>query len=129
MAFKYEEEKIKYTVPSKNRNYIPDFVLESGIVIEAKGKLDRQTKEKMLLVLEQNPDRDIRFLFMRDNKLSKTSKTRYSDWCNKRGITHAVSEHGEIPIEWLTAAPSSRVLTINISGKRKSKRSLDKTGD
>jgi hypothetical protein len=58
----------------------------------------------MALVFEQNPDLDIRFLFMRDNKISKNSKTRYSDWCKKRGIKYAVSEHGHIPDEWLAEA-------------------------
>lgn len=55
----------------------------------------------MALVIEQNPDKDIRFLFMRDNKIQKTSKMRYSDWCEKRGIKCYVSEDGHVPEEWL----------------------------
>ena len=105
VVIKYEETKLKYTVPAKARNYIPDFELPNGIFVEGKGKLDRDTREKMALVVEQNPDKDIRFLFMRDNKLSRVSKTRYSDWCEKRGIKYATSEQGNVPQSWI-AEPS-----------------------
>jgi hypothetical protein len=104
IPFEYESIKVPYVVPSKKRTYNPDFELPNGIIIEAKGKLDRLVREKMALVFEQNPDLDIRFLFMRDNKISKNSKTRYSDWCKKRGIKYAVSEQGHIPEEWLVEA-------------------------
>lgn len=79
-------------------------MLPNGIIVEAKGKLDRLVREKMALVIEQNPDLDIRFLFMRDNKIAKNSKTRYSDWCKKRGIPYAISEDGHIPDAWLAEA-------------------------
>lgn len=102
--------KVPFVVPSKKRTYNPDFELPNGIIIEAKGKLDRLVREKMALVFEQNPHLDIRFLFMRDNKLSKSSKTRYSDWCEKRGIKYAVSESGHIPEEWLVEALASSSL-------------------
>lgn len=109
MGFKYEEERIPYVVPEKKKNYIPDFVLDNGIIVEGKGKLDRDTREKMALVIEQNPDKDIRFLFMRDNKITKTSKTRYSDWCKKRGIKYAVSDIGSVPVEWCTERGSGKL--------------------
>lgn len=104
VPYEYESIKVPYVVPSKKRTYNPDFELPNGIIVEAKGKLDRLVREKMALVFEQNPDLDIRFLFMRDNKISKNSKTRYSDWCEKRGIKYAISEEGKIPDEWLEEA-------------------------
>lgn len=110
VPFKYESLKIPYVVPAKKRVYNPDFELPNGIIVEYKGKLDRVAREKMALVLEQNPTLDIRMLFMRNNKLSKTSKTRYSDWCEKRGIKFAVSENGEIPEEWINEALASTSL-------------------
>jgi len=97
----YESVSIPYKVPVKNRRYTPDFILFNGIYVEAKGKLDAKAREKMQLVVEQHPDLDIRILLMRDNKISKQSKTRYSDWCRKVGIKYHVSEHGEIPPEWM----------------------------
>lgn len=55
----------------------------------------------MALVFEQHPDRDIRMLFMRDNYISKQSKTKYSTWCDKRNIKYHVSLMGTVPEEWL----------------------------
>src|SRR5687768_14369486 len=104
IPFEYETLRVAYVVPEKKRTYNPDFMLPNGLIIEAKGKLDRDVREKMALVIEQNPHLDIRVLFMRDNKIAKNSKTRYSDWCKKRGIKYAVSEEGHIPEEWLVEA-------------------------
>jgi hypothetical protein len=107
VPFEYETLRVPFTVPAKKRTYNPDFMLPNGVIIEAKGKLDRDVREKMALVLEQNPTLDIRILFMRNNKIAKNSKTRYSDWCEKRGITYAVSEQGHVPEEWLSDATRS----------------------
>lgn len=119
-------------MPEKSRNYIPDFILPNGIVIEFKGKLDRTVREKMALVFEQNPDLDIRLVFMRNNKISKTSKTRYSDWCDKRGIKYHVSEEGKIPDEWITEALTSSSLdgaaSVQPAQKRRSKSSVRVSG-
>lgn len=97
----YECETIEYSVPTTKHRYTPDFTLANGIVVEAKGKFDAGARKKMALVIEQNPDRDIRMLFMRDNKITKTSKTKYSDWCEKRGVKWAVSASGEVPEDWV----------------------------
>lgn len=99
--FKYESQKIKYTVPKSEHIYTPDFELPNGILVEAKGKLDRLTRKKMLLVVDQNPDKDIRFVFMRDNYIAKGSKTKYSAWAIKHGIKYHVSSEGHVPMEWL----------------------------
>lgn len=107
---RYEQSRIKYTVPPKDRNYIPDFQLPNGIYVEGKGKLDRDAREKMALVIEQNPDKDIRLLFMRNNKISKVSNTKYSDWCDKRNIKYAISEQGTVPESWI--AESSKLPSV-----------------
>lgn len=100
--FEYEAERLKYLIPESKHNYIPDFVLkENRIVIESKGLWDRTSRAKMALVIEQNPDRDIRMLFMRNNKINKAAKMTYGDWCDKRNIKWAVSLKGEVPEEWL----------------------------
>lgn len=99
--FKYESEHLKYNVPASNHRYVPDFTLPNTVIIEAKGKFDAAARKKMMLVIEQNPGRDIRMLFMRNNKLNKSSKTTYGDWCDKRGIKWAVSLNGEVPEEWV----------------------------
>jgi hypothetical protein len=99
--FEYETRRIAYTVPAKNKNYVPDFILPNGIFVEAKGKLDREARDKMLLVIKQNPDKDIRILLMRNNKMSKQSKMRYGDWLDKHNIQWAVSDKGVLPDAWL----------------------------
>lgn len=79
---KYEPDKFKYTQPEIDRTYTPDFKTGSrNIYIEAKGKLDLETRKKMLWFRDSNPDIRIIFLFQNaDNKLNKKSKTTYSDW-------------------------------------------------
>lgn len=99
--FKYESRRLPYTVPAKNKHYVPDFELPNGILVEFKGKFDRETREKMLLAIAQNPKEDIRILFMRNNKLSKQYKTRYGDFCDKHKIKWAANDEGIIPEEWL----------------------------
>lgn len=93
--------KLKYTVPQSAHTYTPDFILPNGVHVEVKGNFNREARTKMVLVIEQNPDVDIRLLFMRDNYISKKSKTKYSDFCKKRNIKYHVSVMGEIPKEWL----------------------------
>lgn len=100
VKFGYETLKIKYEIPSKMHTYTPDFVLDNGVIIEAKGKFDAASRKKMLLVKQQWPDLDIKMLFMRDNKIAKNSNTYYSEWCEKNDIDYAV---GGIPDSWLNS--------------------------
>lgn len=106
VEYKYESRRVRYLVPESKHYYTPDIELPNGILVEVKGKFDPDARQKMALVLEQNPDLDIRMLFMVDNKISKQSKTRYSDWCAKRGIKFAVSKSGHIPEAWLMEQPT-----------------------
>lgn len=92
---------VHYSVPASNHKYKPDFILPNGVIVECKGRFSPADRKKMSLVVEQNPDLDIRLLFMLDNTLNRSSKTTYSMWCEKRGIKWAVSRAGEVPQEWL----------------------------
>ena len=75
----YETDKLTYVVPAKKRTYNPDWKVRDNVYIETKGKLDRETIEKMLLVKEQNLNATIYILFQRGtNKLRKGSKMRIS---------------------------------------------------
>ncbi len=85
--YAYESDYLHYVQPETKRSYNPDFTLDNGIFIEVKGKLDVPTRKKMKLVKEHNPDADIRFVFDRNNKLSKAKKSwRYEDWCRINGF-------------------------------------------
>lgn len=87
VKFEYEKVSLKYTKPSTNHKYTPDFILPNGIICEAKGWLHLSDRKKMLLVIAQHPDLDIRFIFQNPNaKLSAKSKTTYAKWCDKNKI-------------------------------------------
>ena len=97
VKFDYEPIKLPYVL---ERTYCPDFYIPAtGIYIEAKGKLDADTKSKMIPVKKRHPELDIRIVFMRgSNLLSKASKKTYMDWAASNGFPAA---DGEIPKDWL----------------------------
>lgn len=96
---KYEQYEIKYTKPVTQHTYTPDFVLPNGIIIEVKGILQLEDRKKHLLIKEQYPDLDIRFVFQNaKNKITKGSKTTYADWAEKNGFQYASKM---IPESWL----------------------------
>lgn len=98
VEFEYEKHKLVYY--PKPKTYTPDFYLpKSGIYVEAKGFFSPADRQKMLLVIKDNPSLDIRMLFLRgSNKLNRTSKTTYGGWCDRHKIQWA---DGMIPEEWL----------------------------
>lgn len=96
----YETEEVKYTIPASLHTYHPDFKLPNGIRIETKGRFVLADRKKHLLVKEQNPTLDIRFVFTNSkNKINKKSKTTYADWCDKNGFKYADKV---IPDEWFS---------------------------
>jgi len=110
IKYEYETLQIPYTIPASDRNYNPDFILPNGVIIEVKGKLDVDTRRKMLLVKKQNPDDDIRFIFDLNNLLVRRGKVRYADWAKRWGFPCCFIRPGknhdqpkswqEILVEW-----------------------------
>ena len=99
VAFDYEKLRLPYLV-SETRTYTPDFqILSNGIIIETKGRFLPSDRKKHLLIKEQYPELDIRFVFSNPNaKIRKGSKTSYADWCDKHGFLYAQEI---IPTEWI----------------------------
>jgi hypothetical protein len=96
----YESEKVAYTIPASEHTYNPDFKLPNDIIVETKGRFVLADRKKHLLVKEQNPNLDIRFVFSNSkNKINKKSKTTYADWCDKHGFKYADKE---IPDSWFS---------------------------
>lgn len=84
---KYEAIKLEYNVPSRVSKYTPDFILPNGIIIEAKGRFTASDRKKMVYVISDHPDKDIRMVFQNPNvKINKRSKTTYAMWCDKAQI-------------------------------------------
>ena len=99
VKYTYEELKISYTVPESKHKYTADFVLPNGIVVESKGRFVTADRKKHLLIKQQYPDLDLRFVFSNPRcKISKVSKTTYGDWCDKNGFLYATKR---IPEEWI----------------------------
>jgi hypothetical protein len=84
----YETSKYKYIQPVIHREYTPDFNTgHTKVYLEAKGKLDLETRKKMVWFKECNPNIRIIFVFMNpDVKIRKGSKTSYGDWATKAGF-------------------------------------------
>lgn len=106
IKFTYEKKKLKYTIPESCHTYTPDLNL-SIFEIECKGAGPRygltvETKRKMLLVKEQYPDEEIRFVFQFPNELTGQGKGKpkitYWQWAELNGFKWS----GPIlPKEWI----------------------------
>jgi hypothetical protein len=63
---KYEPTKYKYVQPEQERTYTPDFKTgRRNVFIEAKGKLDLETRKKMVWFKQCNPNIIIIFRYKR----------------------------------------------------------------
>lgn len=112
----YETHYIPYTVPQSDHKYTPDFILPNGIVVETKGLFDADDRKKHMLVREQHPEVDIRFVFSSSrSKLYKGSPTSYATWCEKNGFQYADKF---IPVEWLKEKTKSLPSGILIPKKQ-----------
>jgi hypothetical protein len=99
VPYEAKESVINYTPPCQQRRYTPDFMLPNGIFLETKGRFVTADRMKHLHIKAEHPDIDIRFIFSNSRqRISKTSKTTYADWCLKHGFQFA-DKH--VPKEWL----------------------------
>lgn len=111
--FAYEEKTFIYQRPvrrascsdcgsnavSVQRRYTPDIYLKaSNTYVEAKGKFTAENRSAMEDFLKGAPGVDLRFLFQRDNWITKKQKSKYSDWADKHGVKYHIGS--EIPEEW-----------------------------
>ena len=95
--FEYETLTVKYSKPTSK--YTPDFILQNGIIIEAKGQFVSSDRSKHKLISQQHPDLDIRFVFSNSKtRIGKKSKTTYAMWCKRFGFCYSDIS---IPPEWI----------------------------
>lgn len=114
IKYKYEPYSLEYYIKTRLatcrecgshecwelHHYTPDFLLpDYNILIETKGKFTPKMRSKMIGVKINNKNKDLRLVFMRDNKLNKTSSIRYSDWARKFGFLYHIGEG--IPEKWV----------------------------
>lgn len=100
ILYKFEGMTIPYVQPTKQRKYTPDFVFpNSNIIIETKGRFVTADRQKHLLLKDQYPKLDFRFVFSNPNqKISKLSKTTYAMWSERYNFKYA---KGTIPKAWI----------------------------
>jgi len=99
----YEKHEVSYTIPASHHTYKPDFKLPNGIYIESKGWFLPEDRKKHLLIKEQHPEMDLRFILQSPNgKIYKGSKTTYAQWCDKHGFKWASKQ---IPQIWIEETP------------------------
>lgn len=104
----FEQYVVPYVIPESTHTYCPDFVLPNGIIIEGKGIFDADDRKKHVLIREQHPELDIRFVFSSSRaKLYKGSPTTYAAWCDKNGFKYADKS---IPQAWLKESPKENPL-------------------
>lgn len=83
----YEVTKIPYVIPESSHTYTVDFTVGKGLLIEGKGYLsDHQERYKYVLLKEQHPDLDLRFVFDNPNKLCGGTKYTHAKWADKYGF-------------------------------------------
>jgi len=121
VAYEYEPvgKKIKFTPP--DRTYCPDFVI-GDVIVETKGRFTGEDRAKHLLIKAQHLDKEVRFVFLYDNKLSKTSNTRYSDWATKHGFKYALTA---IPDEWIDEFKAAAARKSKADKSAKGRKSAD----
>jgi hypothetical protein len=103
VTFGFESEKIDYIKPSTKHTYTPDFVITKGngekMYVETKGRFLFEDAKKHLLIKEQHPELDIRFVFSSLNaKVGQSKVVTCKKWAEKHGYKYA---HKTIPDEWL----------------------------
>jgi len=87
------------------RTYKPDFILENGILIEAKGYFRSADQRKHRAIKNQHPELDIRFVFMKLSSRVQGSKMTCQEWCEKYDFLYAEKE---IPKVWLRKQKTSK---------------------
>lgn len=105
VKYKYEDTKLTYIVPESKHTYLIDWSLPNNIYVETKGYLsDHKERSKYILIKEQYPELDLRFVFMDCNKLCGGAKYSHGTWATKQGFKYCSIKDYEIIKEWLNEA-------------------------
>ena len=96
VAFTYESIRLDYTIEG---TYCPDFILPSGVIIEAKGHFKPEDRRKMVAIKAQHPHLDIRLCFQTATDKSSRAKRcmSYGQWATRHGFAWS---SGNIPTTW-----------------------------
>lgn len=104
----YEVTVIPYIVPESNHKYTVDWSLLNGPLIETKGYLsDHQERTKYVLLKQQYPELDLRFVFDNPNKLCGGTKYSHAKWADKYGIRWCSIKDVEQIQQWINESAAT----------------------
>ena len=88
IPWQYEVTKIPYTIPESLHHYTVDFTVGT-LLLEGKGILiDAKERQKYILIKQQHPELDIRFIFDNPLKLCNGTKQTHAFWAEKNGFPY-----------------------------------------
>ena len=101
IKYDYEITKIDYIVPESKHKYLVDWTLPNGALIETKGYLsDHTERTKYILLKQQHPDMNLKFVFANPNKKCGGMKMTHGEWATKHGFDWcSITDHEKIK-EW-----------------------------
>ena len=103
VPYEYEVTKIDYIIPESSHTYTVDWTVLNGKLIETKGYLsDHSERRKYVLLKEQHPDLDLRFVFDNPNKLCGGTKMSHAKWAEKYGFRYCSIKDTEQIKKWIT---------------------------
>ena len=103
VEYDYEITVIPYTVPESKHKYTVDWTLLNGTLVETKGYLsDHQERNKYVLLKQQYPDLDLRFVFDNPNKLCGGTKYSHAKWADKHGFVWCGIRDVETIQSWIS---------------------------
>lgn len=101
VTYEYETVEICYETP---QIYLPDFQLENGVIVEAKGYFPPEDRRKMMEVRRANPDLVIGIVFQDPaKKISRRpAALTYGQWAERAGFLVAKAY---VPDAWIKRRP------------------------
>lgn len=102
VQYEYEVTKIPYVIPVSNHTYTVDWTLVNGMLLETKGFLKNHAeRKKYILIKEQHPELDLRFVFQDPNKKCGGMKTTHAQWADKNNFLWCGIKDIETLKQWI----------------------------
>ena len=108
--YQYETTRIAYIIPESKHYYTVDWTLTNGILLETKGYLsDYQERHKYVLLKNQYPDLDLRFVFDNPKKLCGGTKMTHEKWADKYNFKWCGVKDVETIQQWVTETNQNKI--------------------
>ena len=122
VQYDYEITKVPYIVPQSDHTYTVDWTIINGLLIETKGYLaDSTERKKYILIKEQHPELDLRFVFSDPNKKCGGMKTTHAQWADKAGFKWCSIRDTEQIKQWITEDHGKTSRNSRLSSKARRK--------